>query len=180
MLTFLGCLVPREVIRRIHTIIPKESFLFHVKVSVMNCAVRPLLFERLMNVCSMDCQDYLFVFHHVSFMFDRFLLAFHHFPLICSMRFTCFDNVHSCFQLFWYVVFYYYSLIGSGFEMFFFLIFYWHLRGFEVNVTSCSLIFQLFFVKMEVGHTICSPTGPSTIVNMDDGGKNLFSITVPC
>ena len=100
MLTFLGCLVPREVIRRIHTIIPKESFLFHVKVSVMNCAVRPLLFERLMNVCSMDCQDYLFVFHHVSFMFDRFLLAFHHLPLICAMRFTCFDNVHSCFNCF--------------------------------------------------------------------------------
>ena len=100
MLTFLGCLVPREVIRRIHTIIPKESFLFHVKVSVMNCAVRPLLFERLMNVCSMDCQDYLFVFHHVSFMFDRFLLAFHHLPLICAMRFTCFDNVHSCFDCF--------------------------------------------------------------------------------
>ena len=31
-----------KVIRRIHTIIPKESFLFHVKVSVVNCAVRPL------------------------------------------------------------------------------------------------------------------------------------------
>ena len=39
MLTFLGCLVPREVIRRIRTIIPKERFLFHVKVSVVNCAV---------------------------------------------------------------------------------------------------------------------------------------------
>ena len=116
MLTFLGCLVPREVIRRIHTIIPKESFLFHVKVSVMNCAVRPLLFERLMNVCSMDCQDYLFVFHHVSFMFDRFLLAFHHLPLICAMRFTCFDNVHSCFQL---LCFDYFSFVCSGFDMFF-------------------------------------------------------------
>ena len=63
----------------------------------------------------MDCQDYLFVFNHVSFMFDRFLLALHHLPLICSMRFTCFDNVHSCFQL---LCFDYFSFVCSGFDMF--------------------------------------------------------------
>ena len=59
MLTFLGCLVPRKAIRRIRTIIPKESFLFHVRVSVVNCAVRPLLFEGLMNVCSMESRSTL-------------------------------------------------------------------------------------------------------------------------
>ena len=41
------------------TIIPKESFLFHVRVSVVNCAVRPLLFEGLMNVCSMESRSTL-------------------------------------------------------------------------------------------------------------------------
>ena len=59
MLTFLGCLVPRKGIRRIRTIIPKESLLFHVKVSVVNCVVRPLLFEGLMNVCSLEARSTL-------------------------------------------------------------------------------------------------------------------------
>ena len=167
-----GCLVPREVIRRIHTIIPKESFLFHVKVSVMNCAVRPLLFERLMNVCSMDCQDYLFVFHHVSFMFDRFLLAFHHLPLICAMRFTCFDNVHSCFQLFWYVIiiFHWFVLV-----LIFFLIVYWHLCGFELNVTSCSLIFQLFFLlRWKWGIQYAHLWSPPQLLTWTMAGKIFF------
>jgi hypothetical protein len=34
--------------------------------------------------------------------------------------------------------------------------------------------FNCFFVKMEVGHTICSPMVPATIVNMDDGGRKWF------
>ena len=62
---FLLCsmltLVPRKAIRRIRTIIPKESLLFHVKVSVVNCVVRPLLFEGLMNVCSMEARSTLSV-----------------------------------------------------------------------------------------------------------------------
>jgi hypothetical protein len=60
---FLLCsmltLVPRKAIRRIRTIIPKESLLFHVKVSVVNCVVRPLLFEGLMNVCSLEARSTL-------------------------------------------------------------------------------------------------------------------------
>jgi hypothetical protein len=52
-------LVPRKAIRRIRTIIPKESLLFHVKVSVVNCVVRPLLFEGLMNESSLEARKTL-------------------------------------------------------------------------------------------------------------------------
>ena len=115
-----------------------------------------------------------FIMFHLCLIgfYSRFVI-FHWFVQCALHVLIMFFHVFICFDIF----FYYYSLICSGFDMFF-LIFYWHLRGFELNVTSCSLIFQLFFVKMEVGQTICSPMVPSTIVSWHQPSQKTWTLAL--
>ena len=116
-----------------------------------------------------------FIMFHLCLIgfYSRFII-FHWFVQCALHVLIMFIHVFNCF----------------GMLLLFFIGLFWFWYFFWLFIDICAVLnwmlhhvhwfFNCFFVKMEVGHTICSPMVPSTIVNMDDGGKNLFSITVPC
>ena len=160
-----------KVIRRIHTIIPKESFLFHVKVSVVNCAVRPLCLSAWSMYVPWTVKiTYLFLimFHLCLIGFYSRFIIFHWFVQCALHALIMFIHVFNCCVL---IIFHLFVLVLICF-LFFTSVRFW---------TECRIMFidfsTVFLLRWKWGIQYAHLWSPPQLLTWTMAGENDFSIT---